>query len=441
MFTAARILDSDPNCDLTMIAPKDRKNGASKAAGLMLNIFSEIDAISYDMPLTKWKLKNWSKALDKWNNFFSPEGIVLNKEIYSSLGTKIYFDKNSSNNLERMSYEKLKEISANYKVSNKTENDDNIFLPYEHSVDSRRVLKTLDDFVSAKSKLINDYVDKIKVFKNNIKVFTKLNSQEFNFEKVILAAGSKSTEILRNSELDFNLDNIPVCLNGIGTALEFFTELDYVKEHKTEFILRSPNRRGTCGIHMVQRTNSIYVGASSVVSDKNLNYPRLGSVETLLKGLKNELGLSDLVRQSLNILSGYRPVSQDAVPIFGAIDSNLFLSYGHKRDGFTWAPYLSEIINNWIMHRDNNSEDNNYLSMCNPLREKFNCFGSYEKSKDLYLLNEEFSYAQHNEEYNERIKNNLIDRFEKLHKTKEFSNSVCHPELVNINYYLLNKDN
>ena len=54
--------------------------------------------------------------------------------------------------------------------------------------------------------------------------------------------------------------------------LELFPELEYLNKLKTESILRSPNRGGTCGIHMVQRKDSIYIGASSVVTNKDLNY-------------------------------------------------------------------------------------------------------------------------------------------------------------------------
>ena len=104
MFTAVRIVNTFPDYDLTIIAPSNRKNGASAAAGLMLNIISEIDVISEEMKLTKWKLKNWEKALSKWDEFFSEKGMVLKKKIYTSSGTKIYFDNNSNNELERKSF-------------------------------------------------------------------------------------------------------------------------------------------------------------------------------------------------------------------------------------------------------------------------------------------------------------------------------------------------
>ena len=250
-----------------------------------------------------------------------------------------------------------------------------------------------------------------------------------------MAAGSKSSYILEKSS--FIKHDIPYCLNGVGTALELFPELEYLNKLKTESILRSPNRGGTCGIHMVQRKDSIYIGASSVVTNKDLNYPRLGSVETLIKGATNELKLGNIVRQSLRLLTGYRPISQDAVPVFGELEPNLFLCYGHKRDGFTWAPFLSEIISYWTLDKSYSKSFNEYLDICNPLRDKFASFGSYEKSKNLYLLNEEFSAAQHNEIFDEKTEKVLIERFEKLHDTKEFKNSVCHPELVNINHYLL----
>ena len=119
MFTAVRIVNTFPDYDLTIIAPSNRKNGASAAAGLMLNIISEIDVISEEMKLTKWKLKNWEKALSKWDEFFSEKGMVLKKKIYTSSGTKIYFDNNSNNDLERKSFFKLKEIADLYEAREK----------------------------------------------------------------------------------------------------------------------------------------------------------------------------------------------------------------------------------------------------------------------------------------------------------------------------------
>ena len=434
MFTAARLIKSIPKAQLTIIGPSNRNYGASAAAGLMLNIFSEIDLISFDMPLTKWKLSNWHKALKKWEEFFSNNGFILKKQIYSSFGTKIYCDKNSTNKLEKQSFLKLSEIAKKYNTIEETIKKNEIFLPYENSVDARFVLKLLDDFVKENAIVVNDYVDQIKLNQNNIDVLTKSDQKSLRYDKVILAAGSASSQILENSYL--NDSNIPICLNGIGSAIEIFSELEYIEELNTKHILRSPNRGGTCGIHMVQRSNSIYVGASSVVTDKNLKSPRLGSIETLINGAKKELGLGNIVRQSLNILTGYRPISQDAVPIFGELNKNLFLCYGHKRDGFTWAPFLSEIVDNWINNISFNSEFHKYLDMCNPHRKKFASYGSYEQSKKLYLLNEEFSYAQHKEIFDEDTEKKLISRFDSLHSTKRFKDSICHPELVNINYFL-----
>ena len=438
MFTAARILKNLPDCILTIIAPLNRKNGASAAAGLMLNIFSEIDAISYEMPVTKWKLKNWKKGLEKWNDFFSDRGIILKKTIYSSKGTKIYFDKKSKNELEKKSFLKLSEIANLYKASTNSENENEILLPYEHSIDARNVLNILDEFAKLKTTFIDDYVEKIEPNNNGYHIKLKSSIDKLDFEKVIVAAGSKSSKILNNSDID--TFNMPTCLNGVGSALEIFSEFDYIQKLKTDSILRSPNRGGTCGLHMVQRTNSIYIGASNVVTDKEINYPRLGSVETLIKGANNELGLGNIVRQSLKVLTGYRPISQDASPIFGELTPNLFLSYGHKRDGFTWAPFLSEIIKDWIQGKAHDSDSSEYLEICNPLREKFSDFGSYKKSKQLYLLNEEFSYAQHNEIFDKKSIKELNLRFDKLHNHKKFKEIVCHPELVNINYYLLENE-
>ena len=174
---------------------------------------------------------------------------------------------------------------------------------------------------------------------------------------------------------------------------------------------------------MVQRSNSIYVGASSVVTDKNLKSPRLGSIETLINGAKKELGLGNIVRQSLNILTGYRPISQDAVPIFGELTKSFLFTDIREMD--LLGPLLSEIVDNWI-NISFNSEFHKYLDMCNPHRKKFASYGSYEQSKKLYLLNEEFSYAQHKEIFDEDTEKKLISRFDSLHSTKRFKDSICH---------------
>ena len=41
--------------------------------------------------LLQSKLNNWKLCLEKWNDF-SNKGFILEKNIYSSYGTKIYFD-------------------------------------------------------------------------------------------------------------------------------------------------------------------------------------------------------------------------------------------------------------------------------------------------------------------------------------------------------------
>ena len=148
--------------------------------------------------------------------FFSNRGFILQRNIYSSNGTKIYFANETNNQLEKKSFLKLEETAKAFNVLGKSESNNELFLPSEHSIDARFVLSLLDDFVSKNSNFIDAFVEKIdKKSKRNFEITINSNTEKLNFDKVILAAGSKSSYILKKSSLIKH--DIPYCLNGVGT--------------------------------------------------------------------------------------------------------------------------------------------------------------------------------------------------------------------------------
>ena len=437
LFMAAAIHKADPNIEITMAGPQDRPQAASAAAGLMLNIFSEIDAISSDLPLTKWKLQNSFKALDAWRDFFGNQGFISQEDIFTTNKTVVYLPADSTNDLEKESFRIQKAISKAYGVldSSCDSSQLNNQLPHEPSADAAHVLLLLDNYLSDKIKFIDKSVQRLD--RDGAGFRMRFTSGEYSnkFDTVIVAAGANSTSILDNSKL--HVQPSVKCFYGVGSALNLTSELDYVELPKINCILRSPNRGGTCGLHLVQRKNSLYVGASSVVSRHRLSKPRAGSVATLLKGCEEELGLAtSSLRLSLEILTGYRPVTQDAVPLVGYLEDNLICCYGHKRDGFTWAPYLSGLMKSLILGESIDSAQKAYLDMTYPVR-TFSSFGSRDKSFSLFLENEKYSRQQHGQVFSSDDQSELTRRFRILHSHPLFAESTCHPELLNVNYSLL----
>ena len=430
MFAASRLLLDHPGCPITIFGPSSRPFSASNAAGLMLNIFSEIDCISRNLPLTQWKLNNSKLALDAWLDFFGPSGVVSDSVFTSSL-TDVILPNESTNALERRSFDSQSSISAAYGASS-ISTSSLTRLPNEPSADARHVLRELDGFLFEKVIHVPELVHSVHHANSNYVVRTNDCAEHGPFSTVLIASGSKTSEILQNSSDSLRQPNIH-CFNGVGSALHVSSELNYVDLPQSDRILRTPNRGGTCGLHLVPNVDSLYVGASSVVTFEDLKYPRLGSVQTLLNGAMSELSLPDLTRLSIDILTGYRPVTQDAYPLFGELDQGCYVAYGHKRDGFTWAPYLSSIISDLIASQPLSPQASHYLELCDPHR-NFRSFGSFEESLALYLLNEEYSAAQHSG-VQQQSRDTLESRFYDAHKSLASDNTVIHPELVNVNYH------
>jgi glycine oxidase len=435
MFTAISLAYlSDNDVDVTVIGPLSRPYSASSAAGLMLNIFSEVDEISYNMPLTQWKLQNWEQAIKHWDLFFGSDGIVSGTQIFTSTGTKLYRKFSPENKLEHLSFERQLSIAKQYGVLDPSSvSDHSFFLPNEPSADSFMVLSMLDAKASEKISLIDSKVTSLVETDSGCKlVLEESRLLAKKFDQVILCAGSKSSALLNNSSID-RKPSIH-CFNGVGSALLMHSEYNYVSSPTTQSIIRSPNRGGTCGIHLVQRECGVYVGASSVVTDKDIKLPRIGSVETLIKGAHEELEIPMFIRQSFEIVTGYRPVTQDAVPLVGRISERITCCYGHKRDGFTWAPYIASLISALIFDQSLTPSQKAYLELTNPLR-KISHFLGYDESLELYLMNERYSALQHAEDFDSKREKILTDRFRRLHDTNAFHGRTCHPELVNVNYY------
>jgi len=433
LFTAARFAQSSNISSLTIYGDSNRYHSASCAAGLMLNIISEVDAISCHMPLVNWKVSNWRLATSAWDSCFGEKGFISSWNPYTSYGTKIQLSPSSTNSLERLSFEVLASTAEAVQAIDQNHPDDIVYLPYEHSVDSRCVIALLDQYLADHAILINAPVSHIQSYRSGYNVYVSDSEPPVYYDKIVLAAGSFTDNIIANSSLGF----VPKvkCLYGVGSALEIFSEYGYLPNLSTKTIFRTPNRGGTCGLHLVQRSNSLYVGASSFVTHEPSKFPRFSSIQSLINGVSDELPVGDCLRHSITTITGYRPVTQDAVPVMGPVSDNLFLMYGHKRDGFTWAPYLATIASDWLNGREYPEVACQYLQMTNPTRD-LTPFADHKTSLKLYLLNEQFSRHQHGEAFSDSDRSMLIKRFNQLHSDGPYTLSPSHPELVNVNSVL-----
>jgi glycine oxidase len=445
-LTCAYELIKSGNTAVTIIGSRDNAYTASRAAGAMLNIVSEIDTFNASHPLTRWKLVNKPRVLRLWEELMN--SLVNDRAISNSLlfgqGTQILINSQTDNKVELNSFEAMKDVYYRYRGSSQEDSDvaksSSEYLSFlikdEQSVDSHALLDGLEGYLRIFAANI-DY-DVLRILKNGNRWAVEVSDGKiYEYDNIILCAGSWSESIINRSPTL----KTPTRRSffGVGSALLVSSELEYVAHPKIDRILRTPNRGGTCGIHSVQRLDSLYVGASSVISNTQLKKARTSSILALIEGLKDVLEV-DIYQLSSQVITGYRPVTDDAVPVIGELDSGLFCCFGTKRDGFTWAPFYAKNIANTIMDPGSSSTEwEELLNQCSPYR-SYTSAGDPDLCIENYVVNKIFESHQHGNELKSQDIDRLYSIARTVHlyvKTLENNHVGIQPELVNMFYYVI----
>ena len=411
----------------------DRCNlSASAAAGAMINVASEVDYVNYASPLTKLKLTNYNNLFQSWKDIetllspYLPGGKLL----YGS-GTEIRLNNSSSNNVEISSFRHMHSTAKKHNIPVTDINEGPSFtsfnLPYEQSVDSLLFIKALRAYLlSNEVKILDEDVRSITESHEHV----ELCSSSFRIKAAFtcVAAGVYSDKIIRL--LDADLSKLVPCYCGVGSAVLLSSESDYVPDPIISNIVRTPNRGGTCGIHVVQRKHNLYVGASSMTTANFPLRPRAESIEILLRGYSATLQRS-ISGLSMSTITGYRPTSIDTYPIVGQISKHIYSIYGTKRDGLTWSPLFGKAFASYTANDSSSSEFVTQLAMnYSPFRRPIS-FGSHEHASLSYVESKTAESMQHGILLSESDTSALYQVAKNLHKQLPLEFSI-HPELVNI---------
>ena len=147
----------------------------------------------------------------------------------------------------------------------------------------------------------------------------------------------------------------------------------------------------------------------------------------------NEFLETDIGKLSCQVLTAFRPVTSDACPIIGELEDNLYCVYGTKRDGLTWAPYLSYNIAREILHKSPMASWKSFKSYCAPFRE-YNSAGSVEHCSKSYILSKKYEAFQHQKSLTEYDLSQLSNIAMKVHENN-FKGKGIYPELINMFFY------
>ena len=144
LSTALEIKRESPKTEITVIGNLSRF-GASRAAGAMLNILSEIDWFNANTELMEWKLRNRHNCLDTWTNKigYLRQVTSLSEDLMYGEGTEIKLLKDTATDIEKSSYQAMINCADKHNielVESSTDEYESFLIPDEKSVDSNQYL-------------------------------------------------------------------------------------------------------------------------------------------------------------------------------------------------------------------------------------------------------------------------------------------------------------
>ena len=364
LMTAFELTNKEPNLKIAVIGPADRKGGASQASGAMLGCFGEItDQTFFNEQAEKRFMmaydahKRWPSVIEKLNSFVPHEH---QQEI--NQGTFVVLNP-CSGQIESDSFREL--LSALKRFDEPYEEIDpriiegfnpnenlrplrSIVIPNEGCLDSRRFMSIVRSLLEQRGvqfieqKALGFYQD------GSGYAVDLENSETVQSAKCLLAAGAFTQDLL-DAHPDL-ADRIPHLFPGVG----FSTNIEQVPDNPIRKVVRTPNRAGACGLHVVpQSDGSLYLGASNDVYLRPQTKPMTGIVHFLLECGIEQINPALYRSNLLTTRTGNRPVSADGFPLVGETSMNgLYILSGTYRDGFHKSPVLAEVIAEEILGQE-----------------------------------------------------------------------------------------
>jgi glycine oxidase len=366
-FIACDIIRKHPNFRVAVLGHALRNNAASAAAGAMINVFAEMEHshTSTSSDLNRKYLNLGIEGSRGWTRFLKDIGRT--SEVTTAKDTLVFLKKEASS-FETANFEEMVLVAKEHDVyEDFSLVDFKKELPLttnlvqsvakikgEFALDAGKLLETLDDFLrEQKVELINAEVFRIH---SGTVLKVETNKGMFEAEKVVVAAGSYSADVLKEFPV------IPM-LQGVGSAYLFRASRMAMPSIFSDHVIRTVNRGGAqCGFHVVPRKAGFYLGAGNYITFPSESSHRLETLRYLFQTLESELIDKDLSYDLVgSLVKGHRPKSIDGLPMIGSLQGsdNIFVATGTNRAGLTWAPSISQEVLSWL---DGNEPDRMFMN-------------------------------------------------------------------------------
>ena len=356
LMTAYELTNRDPSLKIAVIGPANREGGASQASGAMLGCFGEITDQTFFNSQAEKRFMMAYEAHQRWPSVIEKLNSLVPKDQQQEINQGTFVVLNPcSGQIESDSFREL--LSALDRFEEPYEEIDprtiegfnpnqnlrplrTLVIPNEGSLDSRRFMSVLLSLLEQRG--IQFVEQKAMGFCQDGSGFeVELeNGETVQSSKCLLAAGA-FTQHLLDSHPDL-ADRMPRVLPGVG----FAANIEQLPDNPIKKVVRTPNRAGACGLHVVpQADGSLYLGASNDVYLQPQTLPMTGIVHFLLECGIEQINPALYRSALLKTRTGNRPVTTDGFPLVGGTSwEGLYILTGTYRDGFHKSPILSQMI-------------------------------------------------------------------------------------------------
>lgn len=392
--SAYRLLKKDPTVKIAIIGPQNPRGSATFAAGAMLNSYAELTNTTLLSSAGSVKFEMARKASQLWPGWVKEinEDLKDDQQIEIKLGTYV-INNSLSGRLECENYEVILTALKGYGEDFEEIGSQHIpglsalegcrpirslYIPNEGHIDSHKVMKSLETILKRNLNvtIINDYVLRINYEQDKVTgVGTKENRTLFS-QQVLLAAGAFSQKLI--DTIPEIQPRIPPVFAGVGVSLLLKQNLEEPIQH----VIRTPNRSGACGLHVLPRNEeNLYVGASNNVYIHPSTQVTAGISHFLLQCAIEQINQRFYQNEILEWSVGNRPACLDTFPLLGPTSvQGLWILTGTYRDGFHQSPLLADEFSNMMLGKPNQL-DKAFLPERRPIQTR-----TVQQSIDEYIV-------------------------------------------------------
>ena len=354
LMCAITIARNLPSTRVTVIGESSRLFAASAAAGAMMNVYGEVEALPLSQKLLSEKLLEMGDSSSKkWRQFLAATNanslitaqdtcVVLKKKAYDFEARNFAAMADAATNAGVGSIEQTGNLD--YFAGARTQSFEAMLrIKGEFAVDALALMAHLDDVASELG--IQKVLESAKKIHVNPLQVELAGGSMLAADYLVVAAGAASNTLF-DSEL-----GVLEMFQGVGTALSVKAPLQKMAAPKE--VIRTVNRGGAqCGLHLVPLLNQgLYIGAGNRVTEIEEPQIRYETIAYLLNSVASEfIGKEAAYLLEGQIRVGLRPRSLDGFPMIGPLSTNedIFVATGTNRAGLTWATEIAEASLAWL---------------------------------------------------------------------------------------------